>query len=129
MKKVRWIGLFAALMMVWSSPALAKSKSPRGKKAQATKTRHQQATAKRAHKPKTTKASSPKVKKAAVRDAARVKQGSDGYSYIFRDDALGGGNNAAGAARIRVRRQGARQMLLRPRLDFLPELLKSVENI
>lgn len=129
MKKVRWIGLFAALMMVWASPASAQSKTAGGKQTHTTKARAKQATAKQRRKPKTYKASSPKVEKAAVRDVARVKQGSDGYSYIFRDDALGGGNNSAGAARIRVRRQGARQMLLRPRLDFLPELLKSVETI
>jgi hypothetical protein len=129
MKKVRWIGLFAALLMVWASPASAKPKGSRGKKAQTTKNLPRKAAAKQARKPKTAKKAAPKTRKAAVRDVARVKQGTDGYAYVFRDDPLGGANNGVGAARIRVRRQGARQMLLRPRLDFLPELLKSVEDI
>ncbi len=53
----------------------------------------------------------------------------DGYAYVFEDDPLTGLGQGATAAQIRVRPQGVRQMLLRPRVHFIPELLKSVEQI
>jgi hypothetical protein len=44
-------------------------------------------------------------------------------------DPLSGNSEAANAAVIRARRMGARRTLIRPRLNFIAELLKSVENL
>jgi hypothetical protein len=60
-------------------------------------------------------------------DVDRAQDGS--YAYSFRDDPLSAAGNFASSARIRVRPQGVRRTLLRPRLSFVPEMLKSVENI
>ena len=61
--------------------------------------------------------------------AAAQDRDDDGYAYVFEDDPLSGLNHGSTAAQIRVRPQGVRQMLLRPRVHFIPELLKSVEQI
>jgi hypothetical protein len=61
---------------------------------------------------------------------ATVDQMDDrGYEYRFQDDPLYATSGGAAAARIHVRKQGARETLIRPRLHFIPELLKSVEDI
>lgn len=54
---------------------------------------------------------------------------SDGYGYIFADDLVDGVNNGAAGAQIRVINLGRRDRLLRPRVHFVPEMLKSVENL
>lgn len=60
---------------------------------------------------------------------AAAQDEEKGYGYIFDDDPLTGLGHGSTAATIRVRSQGVRQMLLRPRVHFIPELLKSVEQI
>ncbi len=52
-----------------------------------------------------------------------------GYAYVFRDDELSGGAHDANDVTIRAARHAARDQLLRPRLNFVPELLKSVESL
>lgn len=50
-------------------------------------------------------------------------------AYLFDDDALAGSGIGANAAKIVVRRPGIRRTLIRPRLNFVPELVKSVEML
>ena len=54
---------------------------------------------------------------------------ADGYAYSFDDDALAGASLDAQGAQIRAIRHAERDVLVRPRLSFVPELLKSVENL
>lgn len=49
--------------------------------------------------------------------------------YEFGDDSLLGGMIDANAARITVRPRAARSTLVRPRTHFVPEMLRSVENL
>ncbi len=51
------------------------------------------------------------------------------YSYEFDDDDLLGSMTAPNGSDIRVRRPGSRVMLLRPRVQFVREMLKSVEDL
>ena len=53
----------------------------------------------------------------------------DGYGYEFDDDPLAAGGFGPNAATIRVRPKAARTTLIRPRTSFVPEMLKSVENL
>jgi hypothetical protein len=54
--------------------------------------------------------------------------GSD-YGYKFEDDPLSAGGFGPADATIRVRPGPVRTTLIRPRTSFVPEMLKSVENI
>ena len=53
----------------------------------------------------------------------------DGYGYEFDDDPLSAGGFGPNDATIRVRPRAARTTLIRPRIQFVDEMLKSVENI
>lgn len=53
----------------------------------------------------------------------------DGYGYEFSDDPLSAGGFGPGDATIRVRPGPVRTTLIRPRTSFVPEMLKSVENL
>jgi hypothetical protein len=53
----------------------------------------------------------------------------EGYGYEFDDDPLNAGGFGPSDATIRVRPRAARTTLIRPRTSFVPEMLKSVENI
>ncbi|MFO0667857.1 MAG: hypothetical protein U0174_28145 [Polyangiaceae bacterium] len=53
----------------------------------------------------------------------------DGYGYDFKDDPLAAGGFGPNDATIRVRPGPVRQTLIRPRTSFVPEMLKSVENL
>ncbi len=64
--------------------------------------------------------------KAAAKEA---KSGDEGYGYTFDDDPLNAGGFGPNDATIRVRPRAARTTLIRPRTSFVPEMLKSVENI
>lgn len=55
--------------------------------------------------------------------------GERGYTYEFGDDPLHADNNGAYTARIRILPRGVRRTLIRPRMHFVPEMLKSVENL
>lgn len=53
----------------------------------------------------------------------------EGYGYEFDDDPLAAGGFGPNDATIKVRPKAARTTLIRPRTHFIPEMLKSVENI
>ncbi len=55
--------------------------------------------------------------------------GKEGYGYEFSDDPLNAGGFGPNDATIRVRPGPVRTTLIRPRTSFVPELLKSVENL
>ena len=55
--------------------------------------------------------------------------GKDGYGYEFTDDPLNAGGFGPNDATIRVRPGPVRTTLIRPRTSFVPEMLKSVENL
>jgi hypothetical protein len=52
-----------------------------------------------------------------------------GYGYEFGDDPLAAGGFGPNDATIRVRPGPVRTTLIRPRTSFVPEMLKSVENL
>ena len=54
---------------------------------------------------------------------------ADGYGYEFSDDPLSAGGFGPNDATIRVRPGPVRTTLIRPRTSFVPEMLKSVENL
>ena len=53
----------------------------------------------------------------------------EGYGYEFSDDPLSAGGFGPNDATIRVRPGPVRTTLIRPRTSFVPEMLKSVENL
>ena len=53
----------------------------------------------------------------------------EGYGYEFSDDPLSAGGFGPSDATIRVRPGPVRTTLIRPRTSFVPEMLKSVENL
>lgn len=53
----------------------------------------------------------------------------EGYGYDFSDDPLAAGGFGPNDATIRVRPGPVRTTLIRPRTSFVPEMLKSVENL
>jgi hypothetical protein len=55
--------------------------------------------------------------------------GNSDYGYKFEDDPLSAGGFGPADATIRVRPGPVRTTLIRPRTSFVPEMLKSVENI
>jgi len=55
--------------------------------------------------------------------------GDKGYGYEFSDDPLNAGGFGPNDATIRVRPGPVRTTLIRPRTSFVPEMLKSVENL
>jgi hypothetical protein len=62
--------------------------------------------------------------------AATDSSGGNGdYGYKFDDDPLSAGGFGPADATIRVRPGPVRTTLIRPRTSFVPEMLKSVENI
>ena len=67
--------------------------------------------------------SSPAKKRAAA--TATAVDGHDVYD--FPDDALMGEGIGADVARVSVLRHAARASLVRPRLSFVPEMLKTAE--
>lgn len=65
---------------------------------------------------------------APAASADPTKKDND-YGYEFKDDILNAGNTGPMTAQIRVRQTGRRELLLRPRVHFVAEMLKSVENM
>jgi hypothetical protein len=61
--------------------------------------------------------------------AVKDTKSDEGYGYEFDDDPLNAGGFGPNDATIRVRPRAARTTLIRPRTSFVPEMLKSVENI
>jgi len=66
---------------------------------------------------------------ALAQDAKGGGDKADGYGYEFSDDPLNAGGFGPNDATIKVRPRAARTTLIRPRTTFVPEMLKSVENI
>jgi hypothetical protein len=66
---------------------------------------------------------------AFAQDAGGEKEKGEGYGYEFEDDPLNAGGFGPNDATIKVRARAARTTLIRPRTSFVPEMLKSVENI
>jgi hypothetical protein len=66
---------------------------------------------------------------AAAKETAGDSKGGEGYGYEFSDDPLAAGGFGPNDATIKVRPKAARTTLIRPRTHFIPEMLKSVENI
>ena len=54
---------------------------------------------------------------------------SEGYGYEFADDPLSAGGFGPTDATIRVRPGPVRRTLIRPRTSFVPEMVKSVEQL
>jgi len=67
--------------------------------------------------------------KAASAQEIQEQKTDDGYGYSFDDDPLNAGGFGPNDATIRVRARAARTTLIRPRTSFVPEMLKSVENL
>jgi hypothetical protein len=67
----------------------------------------------------------------SVASAQEVKESTanDGYGYEFDDDPLSAGGFGPNDSSIRVRRGAQRSTLIKPRTQFITELLKSVENL
>jgi|HubBroStandDraft_2_1064218.scaffolds.fasta_scaffold337939_2 hypothetical protein len=54
----------------------------------------------------------------------------DHYGYVFTDpDVLAAGGDVVTAVPIRVQKHLHREVLLRPRVQFVTEMLKSVEGL
>jgi hypothetical protein len=66
---------------------------------------------------------------ASAQTAIQESKTDDGYGYSFDDDPLNAGGFGPNDATIRVRARAARTTLIRPRTSFVPEMLKSVENL
>ena len=67
------------------------------------------------------------VAPAAHADPPRHDDGS--YAYTFDDDKMLGKDGMGNVPIINVRPKGRREVLHRPRLQFVQEMLKSVENM
>jgi hypothetical protein len=52
-----------------------------------------------------------------------------GYGYKFDDDLLQAPGLAGHVAQIRILQKQRRDMLIRPRLHFVPEMIKSAEKL
>ncbi len=63
----------------------------------------------------------------AVEGEAKSKD--QGYGYEFADDPLAAGGFGPNDATIRVRQGPVRVTLIRPRISFVDQMLKSVENL
>jgi hypothetical protein len=61
--------------------------------------------------------------------AAEEKKEGRGYGYEFKDDLLTTTAGGAAGAQIQVRPYRIRERLMRPRLQFVTEMVKSVENL
>jgi Cu/Ag efflux protein CusF len=77
----------------------------------------------------TTKTQAAQATQATSADGFMDQTDKDGQKVIFKDDPLGAGNHDANGATILVRPTAARVGLLRPRVQFITEMLKSVENL
>lgn len=72
---------------------------------------------------------SSSVALAQGKDIKTTEGDGDGYGYEFGDDPLAAGGFGPNDATIRVRPGPIRRTLIRPRTSFVPEMLKSVENL
>ncbi len=66
---------------------------------------------------------------ASARETARVQDTGRDVTYEFYDDPLAAGNLAPRGGGITVVNRRIRTLLIRPRAQFVTEMLKSVENL
>lgn len=59
----------------------------------------------------------------------KPKKETKDYEYKFDDDPMQAGGNGAYTAQIKVVKMGAKNRLIRPRTQFVTELLKSIEQL
>lgn len=59
----------------------------------------------------------------------KATDNGEGYGYEFADDPLSAGGFGPTDATIRVRPGRVRRTLIRPRTSFVPEMVKSVEQL
>lgn len=69
------------------------------------------------------------IASSAFAQAPAGQKKEEGYGYEFSDDPLAAGGFGPNDATIRVRPGPIRTTLIRPRTTFVPEMLKSVENL
>jgi hypothetical protein len=74
-------------------------------------------------------AQKPAAAKATATKAAKAAKEEAGYGYRFEDESLLGEGLGTTVPMLKVRQPKGRQQLSRPRTTFVPELVKSVENI
>jgi hypothetical protein len=60
---------------------------------------------------------------------AEPKKDTKDYGYTFTDDALLGTDMVGQGGIIKVRDKAVKDRLIRPRIQFVSEMLKSVENL
>jgi hypothetical protein len=65
----------------------------------------------------------------AAAEKPKAPAHADAYTYAFTDDALLASATGVMGVPIIVRLPPVRVTLIRPRTNFVPELLKSVENL
>jgi len=65
----------------------------------------------------------------AAADPTPAAAKGDAYQYVFTDDPLNAGLFGANEPRIRVRPGAGKGTLVRPRVSFVIEMLKSVEAL
>lgn len=65
----------------------------------------------------------------ALADVASSSFGENETGYKFKDETMLGSGIGNNVARIRARPKAARSGLLRPRTQFVSEMLKSVEHM
>ena len=65
----------------------------------------------------------------AMVSPAAAQEGDNTTSYDFEDDLVQGDLVRPDGENLMVRRRGARESLIKIREHFIPELLKSVENL
>lgn len=61
--------------------------------------------------------------------APAAKKENKDYGYTFEDDPLNSNVQGTTGFVLKVRPPAARQLLTRPRVSFVPEMLKSVEGL
>jgi hypothetical protein len=66
---------------------------------------------------------------AADETTAQVKNNPGGYEYVFGDNPLSAEGLGPIGAQIAVRARAMRETLIRPRTQFVVEMLKSVEKL
>ncbi len=64
-----------------------------------------------------------------IKTTEKESKGDQGYGYEFADDPLAAGGFGPNDATIRVRQGPVRVTLIRPRISFVDQMLKSVENL
>jgi hypothetical protein len=65
----------------------------------------------------------------AQADVAKTTHGQDFSIYEFKDELLNSSVSFPNGSNIRVRPGAYRATLIRPRTNFVPEMLKSVEKM